>query len=475
LLICGSPGSGKSAIAASIAFDLHERRRLASSFAFKHSNASLSNPSVVWRTVAFDLARFHTGVKNRLVEVLKDVDPGRDLALQFQQLIAEPLTRNKNELLSKPPVIVLDALDECGSDRSQSDERRRLLETLTQWRNLPRTFKLIVTSRDERLPISFRESCKTIVLHTGDRVASETTNDIRLFLENRFAMIAEEYPSLCNWPGERTIDRLATRSAGLFIWAETLIRFVGNEDFLPDEQLDLVLRGDIGEEGDVISGLYRRILDVSFGDSKGRILDAFRAVIGTIVLAKIPLRRNELVHFLNTPVKETAIEFILNKLSSVISIGTTDQLIHICHLSFVDFICNPSQSLRYVVDRSTHSGNLALSCFRLMKDGLKFNICGLETSHMRNDDVQDLPSLIKKSVPPRLSYACRFGWQHLRDTHPEASSRIELLKNIDDFLRVRLLYWLEVMSLIKEIPMAWGSLHFMARWTEVSLCILRSS
>jgi hypothetical protein len=259
LLISGSPGAGKSAIAASIAFDLHERQRLASSFAFKHSNATLSDPSVVWHTVASDLARFHLGVKNRLIEVLKGVDPGRDLALQFQQLIAGPLMQNRNELLSNPPVIVLDALDECGSDRSQSDDRRRLLETLTQWSSLPCTFKLIVTSQDEWLPNSFRQSCKTITLHTGDRVASETTNDIRHFLEKRFSLIAEGYPSLRNWPGERTIDRLATRSAGLFIWAETLIRFVGNENLPPDEQLDLVLRGDIGEEGDVIYGLYRHI------------------------------------------------------------------------------------------------------------------------------------------------------------------------------------------------------------------------
>jgi hypothetical protein len=467
-LICGSPGSGKSAIAASVVFDLDERRRLASNFDFKHNNASLSDPSVVWRTVASDLTRFHPGVKSSLIEVLKGVDPGRDMALQFQRLVVEPLIKNQEGLLLNPPVVVLDALDECGSDRSQLDERRRLLETLTQWCNLPRTFKLIVTSRDERLPNSFRKSCKTIVLQTGNRVASETTNDIRHFFEKRFALIAEGYPSLHNWPGERTIDQLATRAAGLFIWAETLLRFVGNEKYPPDEQLDLVLHGGFGEEGDVINKLYQRILAVSFENSDDRMLNALRTVIGTIVLAKVPLHRNDLVHFLSTPVKESVIDLILNKLSSVVSIGTTDQLIHICHLSFIDFICNPTQSLQFVIDRSTRSGSLASSCFRLMEVGLKFNICSLETSHYCNDDVPDLPARIAKSVPPHLSYVCRFGWQHLRDTPPEGSSRINLLKDIDDFLHVRLLYWLEVMSLIKEMPMALSALHFMTRWIGVS-------
>jgi hypothetical protein len=132
----------------------------------------------------------------KLIENLKHVDPGRGLALRFQQLIAEPLMKNQNELLSKPPVTVLDTLDECGSDRSHSDEWRRLSETLTQWCNLPRTFKPIVTSQDERLSNSSRQSYWTIVLHTGDRVASETTNDIHYFLKKRFALIAEGYPSL---------------------------------------------------------------------------------------------------------------------------------------------------------------------------------------------------------------------------------------------------------------------------------------
>jgi hypothetical protein len=473
-LICGSPGAGKSTIAASVIFDLYERRRLASSFAFKHSNASLSDPRVVWRTVAYDLARFHPSVKDSLIGVLKGVDPSRDFALQFQRLIAEPLMKNQGELLSNPPVVVLDALDECGSEPSQSDERRRLLETLTQWRSLPRTFKLVVTSRDERLSNSFRQSCRTIVLRTGHRVDSETTRDIRCFLENRFALIAEGYPSLRNWPGERTIDRLAARSAGVFIWAETLIRFVGNEKNTADKQLDHVLHGDLGKE-DVISGLYQRILDVSFENVDDQILDALRAIIGTIILAKVPLRRHDLVHFLGIPVQETVIDFILNKLSSVLSIGSTDQLIHICHLSFVDFICDPTRSPQYIIDRSTRSGIFSSSCFQLMSVELKFNICGLETSHLRNDNVRDMPSRIAKSVPPRLFYACRFGWQHLRDTSPEVSSCIELLKDIDDFLHVRLLYWLEVMSLIKEIPMALSALHFMAGWIGVSsLCVFRS-
>jgi Cdc6-like AAA superfamily ATPase len=190
LLLSGSPGAGKSTIAASVVSDLDRRKRLGSSFAFKHSEASLSDPTAVWRTVASDLARFHPGVKDNLVEILGRVEPGRaDIDLQFQRLIEEPLTRNVEGLSHNPPVVVLDALDECGSDRSLSGQRRQLLDTLRKWGNLPCAFKLIVTSRDERLPSSFRDVCRHVVLETGSRVTSMASDDIQLLLRTRFGDI----------------------------------------------------------------------------------------------------------------------------------------------------------------------------------------------------------------------------------------------------------------------------------------------
>ena len=46
------------------------------------------------------------------------------------------------------PVVVINALDKCGSDSSQS-EQRAFLKTITKWSRLPKQFKLIVTSRDD--------------------------------------------------------------------------------------------------------------------------------------------------------------------------------------------------------------------------------------------------------------------------------------------------------------------------------------
>jgi hypothetical protein len=65
-------------------------------------------------------------------------------------------------------------------------------------------------------------------------------------------------------------------------------------------------------------------IDVSFEDSDQHVLDAFFTIVGTIVLAKVPICCTDIAGFLNVMVKESDIYFILDKLSLVISIVNTD-------------------------------------------------------------------------------------------------------------------------------------------------------
>jgi hypothetical protein len=84
--------------------------------------------------------------------------------------------------------------------------------------------------------------------------------------------------------------------------------------------------------------------------------------------------------------------FVLDKLSSMISSRSTDKRLQISHLSFSEFLCDQGQFPgQFFIDQGKESQNLAMACFRLMKERLMFNICNLETSHLLNDDVKDLP------------------------------------------------------------------------------------
>jgi hypothetical protein len=503
LWISGSPGVGKSTIMSSLESRLRTIGRFGAGFFFDRGDVSLSDPTALWRTVAFDLARKYPLLAKRLVKNLQDdkVDPGRpDIESLFKYLVQEPLSYmcqvsaagdagnegrksqkadeklsdgaglvnweqlEEDESVMKPPVILIDALDECGSDDSESLQRNILLNTLTYWSRLHPSIKLVVTSRDERIPPSFADVCDHIVLETGDLVSAEENDDIQTFMECRFAQIAPRYPSLPpTWPGHPTIKRLTEFAAGLFIWADTAIRYI--EQGIATERLDHILAGHF-PEGDRIDALYRQIIDTSFKDTKSQICQKFKAVVGAIVLAKTPLRYVDIKHFIGQRIDHPSIDFILQKLSSVLSMGTPDGCVHVSHVSFAEFVCDSERChAKFAIPRSTHSGCMALACLRNMNQGLKFNICRLETSYLHNGDVLDLSSRIEKMISPCLLYSCRFFAEHLSDSTNDNTS---LLEEIESFLHTNLLYWLEVMSLCNQVPEAVTALHILTGWLEVS-------
>lgn len=462
--------AGKSAVASSLVTELTKRRQLASHFFCKRDHASLSNPAVIWRTVASDLARFNPQVKTGLLEFLRKTDfRDADILLHFHCLIVEPL-KNSDHSSALPPVVVLDALDECGPGESQSAQRRILLETIASWSfHLPPWCKLIVTSRDDRVPTSFHNSRLTrhIVLETGDFVSRSTADDIRIFFEKSFAYITPELGLPSIWPGIPKKKLLTKRAAGLFIWAKTTIAFIAENSGNPSAKLQLILDGELGKGKENIDSLYRQILHFAFKDASDDTLELFKGVVGTIIAAKIPICRNDLKYFLGREDDEDdrQIGVILHKLSSVIA-KENDGLLRLMHLSFVEFLSDEKRGRRFFIDQKQYRRKLALGCMRILNRGLKFNICGLETSYCRNNDM-------KKStpVPAHLSYACRFWAEHLEEDN-DRHDRRTLLKEMRNFLYNLFLFWLEVLSLTEEVPVAQRALLAATRWLGVSIFVL---
>lgn len=98
----------------------------------------------------------------------------------------------------------------------------------------------------ERMPPSLRSVCHHFALETGDLVSFEANNGIQIFLGQRFADIAATYTSLPpSWLGMSIISQLTDRAAGLFIWAETVLRYL--EQGFPEQQLNLILCGPFRE------------------------------------------------------------------------------------------------------------------------------------------------------------------------------------------------------------------------------------
>ncbi|KAF8322366.1 uncharacterized protein EI90DRAFT_2854540, partial [Cantharellus anzutake] len=118
----GSPGTGKTAIAMSVASTLKAQGTLAASFFWdkNQTGSGLDSTKQFPSTLAHQLACFNEDFKMSLVRCLRqqDLQLVQDLPLdkQLKSLVIEPM-RNLTKILPSGkdrPVIVLDGLDECG-------------------------------------------------------------------------------------------------------------------------------------------------------------------------------------------------------------------------------------------------------------------------------------------------------------------------------------------------------------------------
>jgi len=119
-------------------------------------------------------------------------------------------------------VIVIDALDKCGSlrhDLSTKNDYKDLLYILKHWIQVDhlKKFKLIITSQLEDLIIKmFSDSISTHVnILSGSKVKLEdsTSNNIYIFLKLQFDIMEVE----SGWT-VKALDYLVSCTTGIFIW-----------------------------------------------------------------------------------------------------------------------------------------------------------------------------------------------------------------------------------------------------------------
>jgi len=301
-----------------------------------------------------------------------------------------------------------------------------------------------------------------VEISSGENVTPSSSRDIHSFLCREFARVANNYPKSLpsTWPGAQAIEDFTKHSAGLFIYAETLIKFV--DEGQPEEQLKSILSEPLNQGS--LTELYSQILGVSFKDPSVTVLEGFRNVTGTIILAKIPLHRQDIVHLLDiTPV---TLDHICRGLRSVLDAG---DLLRFTHQSFVDFLIDSGRRhSSFLFDEATQSRTLLLGSLRVMKHELRFNICKLETSHVVHDEIHDLEKRVDDNISVHLQYACRFWTDHI----VECEFDVQIGQEVEQFMTNEFLYWLEVMSLVRKANRVAQGLRSVTAWSKVSVIMM---
>jgi hypothetical protein len=350
-------------------------------------------------------------------------------------------------------------LDECGNQMS----RRSLLALLAQELiKLPAVFRFVITSRREAdIDAAFRgrPNIVAIDLHFMDE---SKTQDIALYIRHHIAALPHD-DLACDWPGEARIQKLITSSEGLFIWASTAMKFI-ESGYDPEQRLNALLNSKSKRKSkSALDVLYCTALSMITTWDEDEDCEAFRMVLGAIVVGRTPLSDTTLDLLLRLDGRRSS-RYILKHLRCVLY-WEPGQAVRVLHASFADYLSDPDRcgGHPWFIQVSHHHRVFALACFQQMKVGLRFNICDLETSHVLNDHVPDLYIRIKDRIPDHLSYACRFWGGHLQQTEFDPGS----LACLVDFLYVRLLHWLEILSLIKEMFVPSRALKSVVDWTKV--------
>jgi len=206
--------------------------------------------------------------------------------------------------------------------------------------------------------------------------------------------------------------------------------------------------------------LYNWILKVSFPNPSFEDIRDFHSILGAIIFTQAPLEAASLAQLLS--IESPTIGYICNGLQSVLD---SDNALRIHHQSFADFLLDPDECPQnFLIIRERENRNLAVACVKVMNSRLRYNICGLESSYLRNSEVPDLQSRIEKHISPHLLYSSRFWAEYLAQTAFDG----ELFGHLQYFMQNQFLFWLEVLSLTGMVNVASSMLWTLLKWIRVS-------
>jgi hypothetical protein len=391
--LSGSPGTGKSAIAHTIASRLKRKSKLAGTFFFRRQHKDvpgITSLDFFAPTLAYQISKSNHLAKDSVVQSIRSdpaiLDPRKPLADQIQELLVKPL---QNLQVSwrylEPKVLVIDAIDACDEERIY--ELILCLSNLLHQPRIPR-LHIVITSRplyiidDAFEAIGCEESIHHIALDDVD-VAEDFRLIFRRALERSYRNHGLKFQLGSD---DETISRLADRANGRFGTASMMIQFLethdDDDDEVPcdlDDKINLMKNpGDAYLYSTQIFLFYKFVINSSENPTR-----AYRHLSTIVNLAK-PLAILHLRKLLGS--SESDLSSILVSLSPIVSVPANDSFpVEVLHMkSLREFLSRHSSA-------SCASQLLAQSSLRTMKSSF------LRQSRLK-DELQRMATLTKTPI-----------------------------------------------------------------------------
>ncbi|KAG6864238.1 hypothetical protein C0991_011135 [Blastosporella zonata] len=462
----GAAGTGKSTIAYTIArrFELatdYDTVVLGGNFFCSRQFAETRFATPIIRTIVYHLALRCKAFADALSHSGRFDTVNENVRAQLEGLLIGPWQASESERLSDSPtapqyLIVIDALDEIDGNGGP-EFLRNLLNVINE--NHLKGLKFFATSRPDPELVSHVGCFQDKQLYRLEEVPlKEAQADIRTYLNTGLPHVQHE-----------VIEKLVTAAAGLFIYAATVIKYLGNHS--PQEQKKLLkkLLSVSNNTTQMLPGvtalldeLYIQVLLDAFGSFEGDILLHRLQILFTILCTPVRTSMTIVAKLLlnddsdsdsdcasaaetNLAVCETSIaDDVIQCLHAVLYTRNNKVFWH--HKSFPDFLFDQNWSRNFWCNQAEHHRLLTNSCFQVMKEGLRFNIANIPSSFILDNENATLLDEVEKEIPPILQYSCQNWDYHLSFTKSTTSD--PLLDILSKYLQLPVLFWIEAMNLI---------------------------
>ena len=473
--LSGLAGTGKSAIARTVARNYKEQGHLAASFFFSRGGGDSSHAGLFVTSIARQLAdspMLKVGKHIRDAWIQRSHIAGQTLRDQWMQLVIHPLSMRNKTTSSNAFLLVIDALDECDDDANIST----VLSLLARVGDLVnvRVRVLITSRRETQIRNGFHDIEATIhhefVLHHIPPEVSD--RDILVFLKYHLQAIARRRDLPNTWPGENTLALMVKHAERLFIWAETARRFIsdGKSQKFTRQRLALLLdrsKSDLVGPEVELDKIYTTVLtsslptDVVEGEREEACND-LRLILGGIVILFTTVSIHTLSILLALP--ENEVFQSIAELHSILDIpqNPTHHL-RLHHDSFRNFLLSEKrcQEPGLRVDEKQAHMALTNNCIQIMSSVLREDIFNLSAAGILVTDLSN--DYIQQYLAPEAQYSCLYWASHCARSEQQLTDD----NAVHEFLRKHILHWIEAMSWMGKTSEAIQVLSSLEAMTKV--------
>ena len=387
--IYGPAGSGKSAIAQTIA-EICEREGITiASFFFSRTIAERNHEKSLISTLVYQIYLAIPEIRDFITSAVEH-DPtvlSRSLDAQIQALMIEPLSFTPLQL--KPKLILIDGLDECVSPKAQRCILQSLAVAAAQ---LNVSIRFLVASRPEQvIRTSFNAS--SLSRMTKGLPLDERYNpnaDIKTFLNSRFSEIKKDHPSGAFlpeiWPPEGIVDTLVKKSSGQFIYVSTVMKFIESHHHRPSDRLKIIL--GVSKSGNdapfaELDAVYSHVLSNISPYNREKVIEVLAFLILTSSAPKSVFIDGVAVFYDYLP---RTLERVLRyeqgdlyiyflDMQSIVRVPVPStqyvEELRFYHASFSDFLLDQSRSGEYFIDIGKAHAHLTICWRRYWEDRME--------------------------------------------------------------------------------------------------------